>query len=192
MQAQARTPVPRPRMPQPLTTLEAKISQEEPTISHDITNISLQNRLISEAIAKLAQGDMRVLTEEEQALSSAEVDTRFCFQHHPKRGDITTSNRTGQGVAHCGTTRKALVAHRDPRCVRTSGGFLLLVTACIAARPPATRTLRSSNVPGRRRADVVFQDACVLDGDRGVVCTREEARGIVREGTATAISAPGP
>ncbi|MGA7053182.1 MAG: hypothetical protein WBZ37_18320, partial [Mycobacterium sp.] len=39
----------------------------EATISQDITNISLQNRLISEAIAKLAQGDMRVLTDEELA-----------------------------------------------------------------------------------------------------------------------------
>ena len=67
----------------PLQTLEAdiaaKISQEEATISQDFANISLQNRPISEAIAKPAQGDMRVLTEEEQALSSA----GFCFQHHP-------------------------------------------------------------------------------------------------------------
>jgi hypothetical protein len=64
----------------PLTTLEAKISQEEATISHDITNISLQNRLISEAIAKLAQGDMRVLTEEEQALKAQQkslLDSAF-------------------------------------------------------------------------------------------------------------------
>jgi hypothetical protein len=51
----------------PLRTLEAEISQEEATISRDFGNISLQNRLISEAIAKLAQGDMRVLTEEELA-----------------------------------------------------------------------------------------------------------------------------
>ncbi len=51
----------------PLKTLEADISQKEATISQDITNISLQNRLISEAIAKLAQGDMRVLTDEELA-----------------------------------------------------------------------------------------------------------------------------
>src|SRR5271163_1320027 len=46
----------------PLKTLEADISQEEATISRDFANISLQNRLISEAFAKLAQGDMRVLT----------------------------------------------------------------------------------------------------------------------------------
>jgi hypothetical protein len=52
--------------------------------------------------------------------SSAEVDTRFCFQHHPKRCDITTSSRTDHGVAHCGTTRKALVTHRDSRCIRRS------------------------------------------------------------------------
>jgi hypothetical protein len=64
----------------PLTTLEADISQEEATISHDITNISLQNRLISEAIAKLAQGDMRVLSEEEQALKAQQkliLDSAF-------------------------------------------------------------------------------------------------------------------
>ncbi len=55
----------------PLKTLEADISQEEATISQDITNISLQNRLISEAIGKLAQGDMRVLTEDELATEAA-------------------------------------------------------------------------------------------------------------------------
>jgi hypothetical protein len=55
----------------PLTTLEAKISQEEATISQDILNIELQNRLISEAFAKLAQGDMRVLTDEELAREAA-------------------------------------------------------------------------------------------------------------------------
>jgi hypothetical protein len=68
----------------PLQTLEAdieaKISREEATISHDFANISLQNRLISEAIAKLAQGDMRVLTEEEQALKAQQkliLDSAF-------------------------------------------------------------------------------------------------------------------
>jgi hypothetical protein len=68
----------------PLQTLEAdieaKISREEATISHDFANISLQNRLISEAIANLAQGDMRVLTEEEQALKAQQkliLDSAF-------------------------------------------------------------------------------------------------------------------
>jgi hypothetical protein len=51
----------------PLRTLEADISQEEATVSRYFAYTSLQNRLFIEAIEKLAQGDMRVLTDEELA-----------------------------------------------------------------------------------------------------------------------------
>jgi PE family len=48
----------------PLQNFEATISQDEATISRDI---ELQNRLISEAVAKLDPEVERVLTDEEQA-----------------------------------------------------------------------------------------------------------------------------
>jgi len=51
----------------PLRALEADISQEEATVSRYFAYTSLQNRVFIEFFEKLAQGEMRVLTDEELA-----------------------------------------------------------------------------------------------------------------------------
>ncbi|MGA7050866.1 MAG: PE family protein [Mycobacterium sp.] len=79
----------------PLKTLEADISQEEATISRDFANISLQNRLISEAIAKLAQGDMRVLTDEELA-SKAQLKSMQEAAINTIQSAVTSLNQVEQ------------------------------------------------------------------------------------------------